>query len=122
MQIDNLDNSVVGMVGFTGRSGVEEFAQKVLPFKARVKRATKLEDMIPMLSLGISKTILITERHLEYLQSVSRQPFTTKPLPEARMGILALFIRRDADKSKFEGAAEGLLQECRKLARVDTWQ
>lgn len=77
----------IGMVDVVGRRALPTLAQRMLglPEQPRVRRVLKLGDLLPLLSLGLSSGVLLPERFLPEMRSMSRLPLTVHRPPTAML-------------------------------------
>jgi hypothetical protein len=84
----------IGVIDFLGRKGMDDFAAQCLSAPVKLKRVTKLEDLLPLLSFGMADAVLVSKQQASYLMSTTTQKMSVTELPSARSGILVLGTRK----------------------------
>jgi hypothetical protein len=90
---DTLAGSSIGVFDILGRRNMRKFVDIYLPASPKLKLVSKLEDLLPLLTFNMAAAILIPEHDVAYFQQLSQLHFVVTPLPEMRVGILALAIK-----------------------------
>jgi hypothetical protein len=113
----------IGVVDFLGRSGMDTLAQRFFAVVPKIKRVTKVEDLLPLLSFGMADAVLVSPAHAEYLAKASNLPFVTKAAGPAQIGIIALAVRKNGgDGAALAGMVRRLSKETNTLLGIDGWK
>lgn len=91
----------IGIVDFLGRTGMKTFVKNNFSIEPKLKRVSKVGDLLPFLTLDVASGIMIENVFVEYFKSTSQLQFIVIPLPERNTGIIAFAIKKgkEADKT-----------------------
>jgi len=88
-----LNGKVIGVVDLLGRSATQEFAAKLLKTPdIKLKRVTKMEDLLPLLQFAAADGVLVPSAIVKSLTERSRLPLQVRELPDARVGLIAVGV------------------------------
>jgi hypothetical protein len=90
-----MTNISIGVFDLLGRRGMKKFIDNYYSSKPRLKRVSKMEDLLQLLTFNMVDAILIPEMYVAYFKEISKLHFIVIPVPKMRVGIIAL-----ATKSK----------------------
>jgi hypothetical protein len=113
---------VIGVIDILGRAGMNTFAAQFFPKIPKLKRVTKVEDLLPLLSFNMVSSILINTSSVKFFRKTSNLTFNETPLPETNIGIVALGIRNGCNADKSIGALKKLDKETSAFFEVDQWK
>lgn len=93
--------SIIGIIDIMGRMGMKTFVNRQFSIEPKIKRVSRIGDLLPFLSLDIAAGIMIESVFIDYFKSTSQAQFTEIPLPESTTGVVAFAIKKgmQADKS-----------------------
>ncbi|MBD3418759.1 MAG: hypothetical protein GF398_01450 [Chitinivibrionales bacterium] len=118
---DSLRALTIGVIDFLGRNGMQSFVTQFFSNQPRIKRVTKLEDLLPLLSFNMVNAILVQERFVVYLKSISKRQFSVVALPESQTGILSIATRKSTILDQ-ACKAFGENKKLNTMLGVDSWQ
>ena len=111
----------VGVVDLLGRKPMSEFVSQLLQTDVKLKRVSKIEDLLPLLSFGAADILFVSESVYENIKSKSKLNLVATRL-NVRVGLVSAALNKDnASKNvadcikKFGGDINGILG-------VDQWQ
>ncbi len=113
--------TVLGVIDVFGRKGMKAWVDDIFPTKPKIKRVTKVEDLLPLLRFNLVNGVLIEDVFVEYFKSTSQLELAVTPILETGE-IIALGIKEGADTKK----SINLLKDANKLLKsfflVDVWK
>lgn len=101
-----LEGLKVGAVDLLGAKSMQAHMNKLLMTEVKVKRVTKLEDLLPLISFAAVDTLFISRRTLEFIQSKTAIDLKVTP-SDIALGIASVAI---ATNSKSDN--EAIIREC----------
>jgi hypothetical protein len=114
--------TVIGVIDVLGRTGMKTFAGQFFPVEPKLKRVTKVEDLLPLLSFNMAAGVLIEDVFVKYIKNTSQLQFNNTPLSGSKNGIIACGIKKD-------GSAENVVNSLKKnnadmvaLFEIDSWK
>jgi hypothetical protein len=119
----SLSGKVIGVVDLLGRNGTQEFVAKLLKTPdVKLKRVTKMEDLLPLLQFSAADGVLVPSAAVKSVTERSRLPLRVRELPDAKVtlpavGILNAKIRPLAIKQIL-----GLDGDTNRLLGVEKWR
>ncbi len=116
--------TAVGMFDLLGRKGMVKFLGERFTPPIRLKRVTKLEDLMTLLTLDMAGAILVPDHHVPYFRRRSRADITVTPALNVKTGIIALALKGNGNNGA-GGAADlvrGLAPEILALLGIDGWE
>jgi hypothetical protein len=114
--------SVIGAIDILGRPGMKSFFKRYFPVEPKLKRVSRIGDLLPFLSLDVASGVLIENVFLDYFKSTSQLQFAVVPLPESTTGIIALAIKKGGSAEK---TLNGLKQNNKAICRlfyIEQWK
>ncbi|WP_146066782.1 hypothetical protein [Candidatus Venteria ishoeyi] len=69
----------VGVVDLLGRRPMQMLINRLLGVKVRIKRVTKVEDILPLLTFRYVKAVFISQKDYQFLKRRSQQPLVSIP-------------------------------------------
>jgi hypothetical protein len=82
--------TVIGVIDVLGRNAMKSFITQFFPREPKLKRVTKVEDLLPLLTFSLADGILIEEIFVGYFKTTSNLTFAISPSITANSGIIAL--------------------------------
>ncbi|MBN1306941.1 MAG: hypothetical protein JXA18_03425 [Chitinispirillaceae bacterium] len=114
--------TVIGAIDVLGRTGMKSFIGRFFPVEPKLKRVTKIEDLLPLLTFNMADAVLIEAVFIQYFKSTSHLEFTVTSLSETDSGIIALAIKNNGKAENtltaFKKAGKGI----NTLFEVDQWK
>lgn len=114
--------TVIGAIDLLGRSGMKPFTEQFFSVEPKIKRVTKVEDLLPLLSFNMAAGILIEDVFVNYFKTTSQLQFSVTPLTGAKGGILALAVKSGGKADKAIAALKKNDKELCGMFEVDLWK
>jgi len=114
--------TVIGTIDILGRTGMNEFARQFFTVIPKLKRVTKVEDLLPLLTFNMAAAILIQEPALKHFKSTSNLNFVITKLPDPKDGIVALAVKNGGNADKIITALKVADKELCSFFEVDLWK
>lgn len=92
--------TVIGVIDILGRTAMSSFSKQFFPAEPKLKRVSKLEDLLSLLSFDLIAGIMVEEGFTEYFKSVSKLQFNITPLNGANTGIVAFAVKKGSKAEK----------------------
>ncbi len=120
----SLGGMTIGAIDFLGRKGMENLVASFFKSPPRVKRVTKMEDLLPLLTFNMAKAIFIGKDQKTYFTKKSQLNFIETPLQNVRIGTLILAVQKGKTQSSGPIIAnvKKLPGDINLLLRVEQWK
>lgn len=92
--------TVIGVLDIMGRTGMNSFSKLFFPIQPKLKRVSKLEDLLSLLSFDLIAGIMVEDIFTDYFKTTSQLQFNTTPLKNANTGIIAFAIKKGGNAEK----------------------
>ncbi len=86
--------TVIGVIDVLGRNAMGSFSKQFFPVEPKLKRVSKLEDLLSLLSFDLIAGIMVEDGFTEYFKSISKLQFNITPLNGTNTGIVALAVKK----------------------------
>ena len=117
-----LADVTVGMIDILGRKEMTDFVGGFLSPTPKLKRVTKMEDLLPLLTFNMCGAILIGENSVGYFKSISQLNFVITPSGGMKNGMIAIAVKKGSNAEKILTAIKGLKSDVNTLLEVDSWK
>ncbi len=119
-----LGGVTIGAIDFLGRKGMESLVASFFTSPPRIKRVTKMEDLLPLLTFNMVKAILICKDQKSYFKKKSQLRFVETPLRDVRVGIITLASKKESDQSSVQiiNAVKKVSDDINSLFEVEKWK
>jgi hypothetical protein len=114
--------TLIGTIDIMGRNGMNTFVSQFFPTIPKLKRVTKVEDLLPLLTFNMTDAVLVQEPAVSYFKTTSNLNFNVTPLPETKDGIVALGIKNGINPEKIIATLKFVDKEVCALFEVDLWK
>ncbi len=94
------NESIIGIIDILGRTGMKTFVNRQFSIEPKIKRVSRIGDLLPFLSLDIATGIMIESVFIDYFKSTSQLQFTETPLPESMTGVIAFAVKKGKQAEK----------------------
>ncbi len=115
----NMAGMTVGAFDILGRKGMKKFIGKYLKANPKIKRVSKVEDLLQLLTFNMVKAILIPKIHIKYFKGISKLHFKVTPVPKMRIGIIALAVKNNGNAANTLKAFTNINNKVRALLDID---
>lgn len=113
----------IGAIDFLGRKEMENLLASLLISKPKVKRVTKVEDLLPLLSFNMVNAIFISENQENYFKTKSQLNFIITPLQNANIGIISLALKTGKEEgAEITNSINKLDKEINLLFEIEKWK
>jgi len=92
--------TVIGVLDILGRAGMNSFSKLFFPVEPKLKRVSKLEDLLSLLSFDMIAGIMIEDIFTDYFKSTSQLQFNITPLKNSNTGIIAFAVKKGGNAEK----------------------
>jgi len=114
--------TVLGAIDLLGRNGMKTFSEQFFSVEPKIKRVTKVEDLLPLLSFNMAAGIVIEDVFVNYFKTTSQLQFAITSLTGSKGGILALAVRDGSKADKTVAALKKNDKEICGMFEVDSWK
>jgi hypothetical protein len=119
----SLSGKLIGVVDVLGREGTQEFVSKLLKTPdVKLKRVTKLEDLLPLLQFAVADAVLVPANLVKSIADRSRLPLKVRELPDARVGLPAVGILNASVRAVLLEQIQQLDGDTNRAIGVDKWR
>jgi hypothetical protein len=115
---------VVGLINLVGRKQLPALARRLLAVasEVRVSSVPRAEELLALLQVGGADAVLVPESALRELASRSRLDLQVIHLPQARVGLPALALRKTPNAASLEAALLALDRAVLARLGVEEWR
>lgn len=92
--------TVIGVLDIMGRNGMNTFSKLFFPVQPKLKRVSKLEDLLSLLSFNMIAGIMVEDIYVDYFKTTSQLQFNITPLKNANTGIVAFAVKKGGNAEK----------------------
>jgi len=114
--------TLIGTIDIMGRNGMNTFVSQFFQTTPKLKRVTKMEDLLPLLTFNMTVAILVQEPAVTYFKATSNLKFNITPLPETKDGIVALGVKSGVNSDKIVATLKSVDKEICSFFEVDIWK
>jgi hypothetical protein len=99
--IDSVDNeTVIGVIDILGRTGMKSFLKQLFPVEPKLKRVSRVGDLLPIVTLDVAAGIMIEDVFVDYFKSTSQLQFSVTRLTGVKNGIVAFAVKKNGNAPK----------------------
>jgi hypothetical protein len=122
VDITKIDKMKIGVVDILGRKPMKKFVSELFNKEVKIKRVTKQEDLLPLLSFGAVKAIFISQSLYENIKSKSKLNLVPTSV-NIKLGLVSVALGSDPDaKEQFENCISKFDQSLNGTLGVDQWK
>jgi len=122
VEMDTVTTKIVGVVDLLGRQGMTGFVSDVLKAKpAKIKRTSKIQDLLGLLQSGAADAVLLPERFVETLKKDSKLDLRVTPLTDATVGLPAVAVSQGVSRESIAAAIRRIGANLSEKMGVDQW-
>ncbi len=114
--------SIIGIIDILGRTGMKTFINRQFPIEPKIKRVSRIGDLLPFLSLDIATGIMIESVFIDYFKSTSQLQFTVTPLPESMTGVIAFAVKKGSQAEKSRSSLKQNKQNICEPFYIQQWK
>lgn len=120
LDLNQLEQKKIGVVDLLGRKPMSDFVSGLLDAVVKLKRVTKIEDLLPMLTFGAAEGILVPESLYYQLKSKSKLNLVATSLNK-KMDLASVVLNDESAKEKVVQCITQLGNEVNITLGVDRW-
>jgi len=117
-----LADKTLGVFDILGKKGMDMFVGKFISPIPKLRRVSKMEDLLQMLTFNMADAILIPDVYVRYYKEISKLNFTVTPFPGMRDGILALGVKQGMEAPLTVNSLTSLNKTYMALLEVEQWK
>ena len=122
VDLSRMGGAVIGVVSSMERDSLDSFVKRVVPGSPRIRRATKVEDLLPMLIFRSVSAALVEETTVEDFRKKSQAKLVGTRLANCSMERVGLAIRQGGPKEALIREIKKIKGEDLALLGVDAWK
>lgn len=101
LKIESVNSTtVIGAINILGRARMKSFVERFFPATPRIKRVSKIGDLLPLLSLNMANGIMVENVFVDYFKSTSKMNFFITPLPPISNGTVSFAVKKGENAEK----------------------
>lgn len=120
MEIKNLSDKSIGVVDLLGRKPMTDFVHQLLQQKVKVKRVTKREDLLPLLTFNAVDAIFVSKSIYASLTEKSQLNLVPTEV-NVKVGLTAAATNNNADKDKLGECIKNFDAQLNATLGVEKW-
>jgi hypothetical protein len=121
IDITTIGTKKIGVVDILGRKPMVKFVSELFKTPVKLKRVTKVEDLLPLLNFGAVDGIFISDTLFQALKSKSNLNLVSTPL-DIKIGLAAVAVKDAASKSKITECVSKFNSDLNNTIGVDKWR
>jgi len=118
---NNISQMMLGVLDLLGRKGMVKFIDDHFSAKPKLKRVTKIEDLLPLLTFNMAEGILIPKSHVDYFTDISKLNFVAVPIPQVTIGIAAVATKQGSRPELILKTLQNIDKATEALLEVNSW-
>ncbi len=122
IQIDSIPKMEIGTIDFLGRINTERFVSGLLKQPVTLNRATKIEDLLTMLTFDKVDAVFISEGVIDYMQRTSRLKLVVTAIPSCTTGIVTCAVRNGKNEPAIEQFITRLTKVATPVLEIEQWK
>jgi hypothetical protein len=122
ISINQLANKSVGILDMIGKKEMDAFVGKYLNPIPELKRVSKIDDLLLLLTFNMAEGILIPEIYIKYYREKSKLNFVVSPVPNMKSGIVAVGVRQEKEAATAIKLLTALNKQYLELLEIDQWK
>jgi hypothetical protein len=122
VEIDSIPHMEIGTIDFLGRINTERFVSELLNQPVTLMRATKIEDLLTMLTFDKVDAIFVSERVVDYMKKTSRLKLVVTAIPACTTGIVTCAVRNGSNEPAIEQLVARLSKIATPVLEIDQWK
>lgn len=120
--LDKLAEMKIGVMDLLGRKSMNEFIAQIFQTGLKqVKRVTKIEDLLPLLTFGSVDAIFVSESFFGQLKQKSNLSLVATRL-NVKIGLTSAALTSDAAKDKFQQCIARFDKNLNEALGVEQWR
>lgn len=120
-QLATLTDKKVGVIDLFGRKFMSQFVHDLLKTNVKLKRVTKVEDLLPLLSFSAVDALFISESTLERVKSRTKLNLVSQEVG-VRLGLATTAIETDNSQPRIEACVNQFDDKLKIALGIDAWR
>jgi hypothetical protein len=120
LSLDSLYNKKIGVVDLLGRKPMRVFIEELLKTKIKLKRVTKVEDLLPLITFESVDAIFISETMFKQLKVKSKLNLVATPL-NINIGLASAALSDAIIKDRLKDCLFAFDKKLNSTLGVDQW-
>lgn len=121
IDLATLEGRKVGVIDVLGRKPMSEFVGQLLQAKVKLKRVSKIEDLLPLLSFGAVDSVFIPESIYERIKSKSNLDLVATRL-NVKVGLASAAMNTNESRADVIQCIKDLPLNVNQEMGVDQWE
>ncbi len=117
----NLTNKKIGVVDLLGRKAMTKFIGNLLNAKVKIKRVTKVEDLLPLITFASVDAIFVSKTLFNQLKSKSKLNLVATPF-NIKIGLASAALSNSIAKDKLNQCLFSFDKQLNTTLGVDQWR
>ncbi len=122
IDINTINSTSLGVIDYLGRQGMKDLISNFFPKPPKLKRTTKVEDLLPLLTFNMADSIFISKSQVKYFQKISNMNFVVTNLSNVNIGIAGLAVKKGGTATLTINSFKGLNNEILSMLGVEGWK
>jgi hypothetical protein len=118
---DSLKFATIGVLDFMGRNNTEKFVSDLLGSPVHLNRATKIEDLLSMLTLNKARAVFINENIITYFKNASYSKIAITNMPNCNSGIICCAVQSQNPDNSIEECVHIVAKKTNSILEIDQW-
>lgn len=119
--LNNIGKLKIGVFDILGRKGMKGYIGRHFNPAPKLKRVSKMEDLLQMLTFNMADAVLVPKNDVSYFREISNLNFVVTPV-QMKTGIISLAKKDGTGASKITGAIKKTAPKNMALPEVDAWE
>jgi hypothetical protein len=115
-----IDSHKIGVIDILGRKPMSEYVSGLFGKKIKLKRVTKVEDLLPLLTFGSVSGIFIPQGLFKTIQAKSNLELVALPL-EMKMGLIKTATSTVSANEQIKKCVNGFDPKLNAMLGMDEW-
>ncbi len=121
IDLSSIEGIKIGVVDLMGRKPMTEFVGQLLQSDVRLKRVSKVEDLLPLLSFGTADALFISESTYENILSKSQLNLVATRV-NVKIGLVSAAIEENSGHEDVAVCVQKFTSDLNSVLGVDSWQ
>lgn len=121
LKLTDLHNKKIGVVDLLGRKPMAAFIDGILKTQVKLKRVTKVEDLLPLITFDAVDAIFISTTQFVQFKAKSQLNLVATPL-DIKIGLASAALKDSLKKEKLSQCLLAFDKQLNLILGVDQWQ
>ena len=117
----NIENSKIGVVDILGRKAMGEFVSQLMQTKVKLKRVTKQEDLLSLLTFGSVDGVFVSESQYRQIRKRSNLNLVVTN-PNIKVGLASIALVNLSAKQKIADCVKRFDKKLNRILGVEQWR